>query len=88
MHNDLLLFTIQITALENNDDDQGDDDEGNGSYTNSSDSTSEVKPTDSSLDDKMVRPSSNQPHLSTHICTYILMHITVTLHTHIQCNST
>ena len=53
--------SLQITALENNDD-EGDDDEGNGSYTISSDSKTEVKPTDSSVDDKMVRPS-NQPHL-------------------------
>ena len=53
--------SLQITALENNDD-EGDDDEGT---NNSSDSTTEVKPTDSSVDDKVVRPN-NQSQYSMH----------------------
>ena len=54
--------SLQITALENNDDegdDEGDDDEG------TNDSTTEVKPTDSSVDDKVVRPN-NQSQYSMH----------------------
>ena len=64
MHTMVNYSSLQITALENNDDegdDEGDDDEG----TNSSDSTTEVKPTDSSVDDKVVR-QNNQSRYSMH----------------------
>ena len=60
MHTMVNYSSLQITALEN-DDDEGDDDEG----TNSSDSTTEVKPTDSPVDDKVVRPN-NQSQYSVH----------------------
>ena len=65
MHTMVNYSSLQITALENNDDegdDEGDDDEGT---NDNSDSTIEVKPTDSSVDDKVVRPN-NQSQYSMH----------------------
>ena len=50
----LLNPSLQIAALENNDDDDNDKEEED-SYIGNSDSTTQIKPTESSADDKMVK---------------------------------